>query len=312
MSTIDTIRETYRQRQDLLRAEMRLNNQVEAIYRRMTGMRIDERAAYERRLARLSGNGHASTDALLGCVSPAEPSHDGAFGSLIPGHAVPLIGSDVPRSDDGLIRCDDQTYSAYVAAKDIGAAASLPLIRARDMIAADRKPLERRLERLARDLAVWPWAEALRGLGPLSLAQIVGEAGDLSNYANPGKLWKRMGLGLVDGERQRKVSGDAELAIRHAYSPSRRSVMWIVGDNLIRAANAEYGALYRERKAYELARNPEMPLIAAHKRAHRYMEKRLLRNLWKAWREASNTMDAKPMLPPAFATDRAVAAEAAG
>ena len=51
-----------------------------------------------------------------------------------------------------------------------------------------------------------------------------------------------------------------------------------------------WGALYVERKAYELAREVDgkpMTAMHAHNRAKRYVEKRLLRELWKAWRVAS-------------------------
>lgn len=95
-----------------------------------------------------------------------------------------------------------------------------------------RIALEKRLKKLARQLPVFAWAKGVYGFGELSLAAIVGEAGDLNNYSNPAKLWKRMGLAVINGERQRKKS-DAEEAAAHGYRPARRSVMWNIGGGLI-------------------------------------------------------------------------------
>ena len=66
----------------------------------------------------------------------------------------------------------------------------------------------------AKALPVASFVEETRGFGYLGLAQIVAEAGDLSNYANPAKLWKRFGLAVIDGRAQRRVA-DKELAIVH-------------------------------------------------------------------------------------------------
>src|SRR5258706_5999779 len=56
------------------------------------------------------------------------------------------------------------------------------------------------MERLASLLPVWgAFGEGVRGFGARSLAVIVGEAGDLANYVSVAKLWKRMGLAVMDG-----------------------------------------------------------------------------------------------------------------
>lgn len=169
---------------------------------------------------------------------------------------------------------------------------------ARDAIAAQRKAVEKVLVAHTRRLPVFAWAKAQRGISELSLAAIVGEAGDLGNYANPGKLWKRMGLAVFDGKSQRRTT-DAEKAVQQGYSPARRSQMHVIGENLIRASNPEYRALYDARKAYEVERDPEMKPLHAHRRALRYIEKRLLRSVWQAWRAADEAVSADFPLPPA-------------
>lgn len=161
-------------------------------------------------------------------------------------------------------------------------AAILPLVEARDSVEKARKAVQKRLRELAGQLPVAPWVKSVRGFDLPSLAAIVGEAGDLGTYSNPAKLWKRFGLAVMgDGSRQRRVSGVD--ALEHGYSPSRRSVMWNVGDCLVRASGP-LKMLYNERKAIEAERVETK--AHAHNRAKRYIEKRLLRELWSAWRTA--------------------------
>ena len=125
-----------------------------------------------------------------------------------------------------------------------------------------------------------------RGFGFLGLAQIIGEAGDLANYANPAKLWRRMGLAPFGGKSPSMwrregglTAGDWE---NIGYSPRRRSVMFVLGDSMIKASGP-YRELYLGRKAQEIAKAPDLPAMAHHRRAQRYMEKRLLLELWKSW-----------------------------
>jgi hypothetical protein len=157
----------------------------------------------------------------------------------------------------------------------------MPLMAAKDMLHKERLRPEKRLQKLAKDLPVWEWVESVHGFGAMGLGQIVGEAGDLSNYANPAKLWKRMGLAVFDGKSQRKVCGAA--AIEQGYSPQRRSMMFVIGDSLIKKQNP-YRELYLARKVCEQEKLPEGTKMHWHRRAQRYMEKRLLRDLWRAWR----------------------------
>ncbi|MGH0031723.1 MAG: hypothetical protein ACQGVC_18190 [Myxococcota bacterium] len=175
----------------------------------------------------------------------------------------------------------------------------------REVLKKQRLSHERELEKLAKQLPVWTWVESMRGFGPLGLGLIVGECGDLAMYANPAKLWKRMGLALVNGERQRKHT-DPELSLLHGYAPERRAVMFVIGDSLVKCSGSPYRDLYLSRKLYEQERaeaagmkvvpsaklpkgkrsngGEYMTVGHIHNRAQRYMEKRLLRDLWRAWR----------------------------
>jgi hypothetical protein len=175
-----------------------------------------------------------------------------------------------------------------------------PFISARSVLEQERKHTKKQMAKLAKDLPVYPWVESVRGFGAPGFAMIIGEAGDLSNYSTHSKLWKRLGLAVINGDRQRRVSGAD--AIVHGYCPSRRAVVWSIGDSMIKAGG-EYADLFRARKEYERekaaaegltvcpqgkipAKNSEQYRSDGHirSRAQRYMEKRLVRDLWREWR----------------------------
>lgn len=149
---------------------------------------------------------------------------------------------------------------------------------------------EKAIERAAQQLPIWPWAEKIRGLGPKGVGLMIGEIGDPGAYANPAKLWKRMGLAVFDGQAQRRVKGEG--GILQGFSPQRRALMHVIGDALIKqntrpdGTDGLYRQLYVSRKALEVVKAPDLALIVHHKRALRYMEKRLLVHLWQAWRTA--------------------------
>lgn len=215
----------------------------------------------------------------------------------------------------------------------------------RDIIEASlaaREPFERvektahkEMGRLAEMLPVWEWGKNIRGFGVVSLAVIVAEAGDLSNYPKKGHLWKRMGLAVIDGVRQGGLRKGApkEAWIKHGYNGHRRSRVWSIGEALIKNnADGPYRSVYLKRKAVEYAKavaeglipasssagtveswgklglalalvkklDPAKHRSAGHmtRRAQRHMEKLLLRDLWREWR-ASLVMSekAKPRLP---------------
>jgi len=160
------------------------------------------------------------------------------------------------------------------------------------------------MTRLAEQLPVHQWALGVRGFGALGLAIIVGEAGDLGNYANPAKLWKRMGVAVIDGKRQGgllKTAAKSEWTA-HGYNRVRRSRLYTIGSALIMSGETPYRQVYLDRKRYETERAQAEGLTVApaakipknrheeyrslghiDNRARRYVEKRLLRDLWRAW-----------------------------
>jgi len=161
-----------------------------------------------------------------------------------------------------------------------------------------------RMEELADQLPVasW-WREHVFSSSFISLARIIAETGDLSNYATVSKVWKRMGLAVMDGKRQGGLLKTAakEDWIAHGYNPKRRAIMFVVGDSLVKS-NERYRAVYLLEKERQRAKAEAEGLTVApsakipakrkdefrsdghvHKRAQRYMEKQLLADLWSAW-----------------------------
>jgi hypothetical protein len=159
---------------------------------------------------------------------------------------------------------------------------------------------ERAMTKLAQSLPIWTdWGMAIRGFGAFGLAQIIAESGDLSNYTTVSKLWKRLGLAVMDGKRQGRPGEGAskETWIAHGYNAERRSIMWNIGKFLLmaQAANVDketgvvvreaehYRAIYDARKVYE---RPRVQSDGhAHNRAQRYVEKMFFADLWAAWRQ---------------------------
>lgn len=171
-----------------------------------------------------------------------------------------------------------------------------PIFAAMAPLIESQKWIEKDVKASVKQLPLWTeHAVDIKGLGEVSFGGIIGELAALpGGYRNPSCVWKRMGLAVIRNGRQRRVAGDA--AIEHGYNPNRRSLMWNVGNGLIKAqvrnpkgedgkplgeaqSIGPLGALYLERKAFEVAR--DVTPMHAHNRAKRYIEKRLLRELWQ-------------------------------
>lgn len=220
-----------------------------------------------------------------------------------------------------------------------------PYIAGMAPLEAAKVEREKVLAKLVKKLPIYAWAKGVGGLGDVSLAGIIGECGKFQpgEYRSVSALWKRMGMAVIEGERQRRVTGAA--ALDHGYNAERRSLMWNIGCCLIKAqvrsekdekgkkipgseyAIGELGALYLSHKAALAARNEAggFAQTAAraverakkagskpndanlegritkphlHNMAQRYIEKRLLRQLWQAWRGGQLELGAQIEVAP--------------
>lgn len=156
-----------------------------------------------------------------------------------------------------------------------------PILAAQDLLADALKKIEKEMAKLAIQLPGAVWWCSHRGMNILGYAQIVGEAGDLGRFRNPSCLWKRFGMHVIDGAAARPRAN-----MQLDYSPSRRAVMKVIGNSIKMqgGASSPYRALYDARKLVEIAKAPELKPAQHDARAMRYMEKRLLRDLWLQWR----------------------------
>lgn len=257
-----------------------------------------------------SGRVDLHSDETLGCVVNAALSHivagwkmrqrwHKAEKSLIL-QAKAICRAFCAGDKDKANAAYDDTLDGNPPAPEFVAALS-PFCLALDGFEQERKAIEKNLKKTAKNLPTYDWAMSVRGFGELNFVAIIGECcvmeedgsmRGIGDYRSVSALWKRMGVGLVNGERQRRIA-DAELAILHGYNPSRRSVLFNVGECLIKSGG-EYKELYNERKAYELARDPEIRPIIAHRRSSRYMTKRLLRKMFAQWRKETRGASGDP------------------
>jgi hypothetical protein len=272
--TIADIRFFHRQRVFAMEQRKRSDLAIGSFLRTVLGWRLDlpsdERSAIAKRAAFIM----STVEAVLKQEAKAEDKRK------------PVEGADDP----------DVVLWRNVVAASVKGRASYDAVEATS---------EKEMIRLARTLPVWgDFAEGVRGFGALGLAIITAEAGDLAGYPKKGHLWKRMGVAQIDGVRQGGLSksAPAEKWIEHGYNRQRRSRMFVIGDSLIKA-QGPYREVYLARKTYEIAKAQEMGLTVApaakipakrkaefisdghiHRKAQRFMEQRLLRDLWQAWK----------------------------
>lgn len=164
-----------------------------------------------------------------------------------------------------------------------------------DRLQDTRDYFEKQMETEVKKLPITKWWIKEKGRSYIGLAVIIGEAGDLTDYANPAKLWKRFGVAVIDGVRQGGLPSNApkELWIKHGYNPRRRAALWTIGDSLMKTngSSGRYKKVYDNRKEYMTKKLLAKHLEAgksrksykpghAHNDALRYMQKRLLRDVW--------------------------------
>jgi hypothetical protein len=188
--------------------------------------------------------------------------------------------------------------------------------RGREPFDAIRKAAESAMEKLTEHLPVAEWIKGVRGAGALGLATIVAEAGDLANYPNPAKLWKRLGFAPYDGhagsswKRQtwRPRTLTAEEWIANPFSGERYALMhqiivWLVNAQWIGKAKTEsgegepngpYGEIDAARRKHTMQTHPDW--TDGHRRmdALRVTMKAFLKDLHVEWGKPRTPIEEKP------------------
>lgn len=160
---------------------------------------------------------------------------------------------------------------------------------------------EKQIKKLAEQLPVAPWVREpeQKGFGILMLGIVIGETGDLFNYANPGKVWKRLGCAPFEkdgmmlmpatwrgrsklGRDQTKL--DAIDWTELGYSPRRRSIAFNISSSLVQGnGDGPYKTRYDMKKASFAERYPDYKPLRCHYHGHLLCAKLLLKNLWLEW-----------------------------
>ena len=170
---------------------------------------------------------------------------------------------------------------------------------------------ERELAAVLDRLPGTEWALGIGGINYMSIATIIGEAGNLSNYATKARIFNRLAVGVIDGHRQGNPGPKAKAAdwIAEKYSPARHgrihgsvTTPLFLRQSVLKAQGspAPYRDIYdRSREIYD-ARveatkddpakidkkvNPDKWTPArSNNAARRYMTKAFIKHYWQAWR----------------------------
>jgi hypothetical protein len=201
--------------------------------------------------------------------------------------------------------------AAYEVESDL-AGIVIPHMSGIDALEANKAALEKEMVKLAKQLpaAEWVGRPEQRGFGLLFLAIVIGETGDLNNYPNPAKVWRRLGCAphTFDGKTMmgatwRSGKQGKLPAIEwetFGYSPRRRSIAFLIGEGIVKqnamrngtgddenetepAHAGPYRARYDEAKAACHAKHPDYSPMRCHRHGMLLATKRLLLNLWIEW-----------------------------
>jgi hypothetical protein len=190
----------------------------------------------------------------------------------------------------------------------------MPYHAALDPLDLQRAIYEKEMVRQVKTLPVYAWVKSVKGFGDVSFATLVGECGDIGGFNSVSAVWKRLGLAVMGGNRQGAPGKDATADdwIAHGYNAKRRSVSYCAREHVIggmgkwRPTFGEdvwanplltyYQQVFADRARVEAVKL-DMPVTQSAKgcdsykkhvsmRAHRYVEKRLIKHLYIEWRRA--------------------------
>jgi len=179
-----------------------------------------------------------------------------------------------------------------------------------------KKSIEKSMVSRAKKLPVAEWVHRpeQRGFGLLFLAIVIGETGDLSGYANPAKVWRRLGCAphsfdgktLMGATWRSKKEGKLPSSEwkQFGYSPRRRSIAFLIGEGIVKqntvSDNSEssceietsfagpYRSRYDSAKAAAQVNHPDWKPLRCHRHAMLLATKMLLKHLWIEWNGGSH------------------------
>lgn len=121
-----------------------------------------------------------------------------------------------------------------------------------------QRGIEAQMVKCVKQLPIVNWVldKKRRGFGLLGLAIVIGECGDLLNYANPGKLWRRMGCAPYTFQGQTHMGATwragkegklhTEQWKEFGYSPRRRSIAYLIGEGIVKQNGGQNGGMKKD------------------------------------------------------------------
>jgi len=170
-------------------------------------------------------------------------------------------------------------------------------IEAFDKVQGD---LDRTREDWVKQLPICAWIKlpAQKGIDFQTLATVIGECGDLRNYAHHSQMWKRLGcapwtwdgktlMGSTwRGHAAREGKLPAEEWERYGYSPRRRSISYVIGHGLMmQNGQGPYRARFEEEKTEVQKLHPDYPKGRCQLHGELCAVKLFYKRLWRQWRD---------------------------
>lgn len=186
--------------------------------------------------------------------------------------------------------------------------------------------IELELQRIARRHPMRSWIEGAPGIGLGGFARLLAITGSLDRFATVSKLWKYLGLAVMDGHRQRMSKGQVAThtncqgghlqwckpdcqtdhhpncsldGFGNAYAPKGLVLCHQIGDSIVKTNRGPYREAYDRKKADYEQNRPDWTQAHRHEAAKRYAVKELLKGMWLEWRcrvVFDTRMDAAPTL----------------
>lgn len=175
------------------------------------------------------------------------------------------------------------------------------------------KGIDRILSKEVKKHFMADWIADQRGIGLPGFARLLGVTGNIDRFPTVSKLWKYLGLHVVDGHAPKRVKGvpwthtncqgghlltcKPECTTDHhpnctpdgigtAYAPQGRVICHQIGEAIVKmGAGGPYRRAYDEKKTYYEGERPDWSQARRHNAAMRYAVKELVKNLWVIWHE---------------------------
>lgn len=169
----------------------------------------------------------------------------------------------------------------------------------------------RELEKAAAKHPMADWIKDQRGIGLGGFARLLAVSGTLDRFPTVSKLWKYLGLAVIDGKAQKMPKGEIASHTNCAggthlrtctddctrdhhpnckidgfgtsYSPQGKVVCRQIAEAIVKSGSGTYRDLYDVKKLYYQLNRPDWTPKHRHDAAMRYAVKSLVRDMWVEW-----------------------------